>query len=461
MPSFTLMGSRIIRFPFILHSSYPHEILHNWGNGLIKTEVGSHWGYSNVGGQLGGWQPNSLVTLDDGTYQTRGPLNTDGWGSYANGGNSVPYSNLELYIMGLIGADEVGHDIKIAQDFNWVDSSNGIFEASSITTKTMDQIIAEKGPREPSHLNSQKNFRAMYAVVSEVPLTREEWREADKFIYDFQLEGDDGDLGYNFWEATQGKASMAFDQLDSFLTSTAITRDPSNDGPVVKVNVENTTIEDSDGSEGEFVNFTASAVDSDGSVTKTEWLINDAVVATGMTPIIRLSNGVNKVTFSATDDDGKNSTTTATITVKAPAYTPTEEWPSPYNGVTPESSLELAFNNVGIFNTSDATIYTCLRLFTNGVAVSKNGIGEFDIGLNVVSLSEATVQITKFREFNTIGALNEKVQAPDCSGKFETTTGLYTDIIQVNTSVLETVWSLIDSTNLILKLESSKELTAN
>jgi hypothetical protein len=100
-------------------------------------------------------------------------------------------------------------------------------------------------------------------------------------------------------------------------------------------------------------------------------------------------------------------------------------------------------------------------LFTNGVAVSKNGIGEFDIGLNVVSLSEATVQITKFREFNTIGALNEKVQAPDCSGKFETTTGLYTDIIQVNTSVLETVWSLIDSTNLILKLESSKELTAN
>ncbi|MBT6046612.1 MAG: signal protein PDZ, partial [Candidatus Scalindua sp.] len=34
MPSFTLLGPRVIRFPFILHSSYPHEILHNWwGNG--------------------------------------------------------------------------------------------------------------------------------------------------------------------------------------------------------------------------------------------------------------------------------------------------------------------------------------------------------------------------------------------------------------------------------------------
>ncbi len=35
MPSFTLLGSRIIRFPFILRTSYPHEILHNWwGNGV-------------------------------------------------------------------------------------------------------------------------------------------------------------------------------------------------------------------------------------------------------------------------------------------------------------------------------------------------------------------------------------------------------------------------------------------
>ena len=40
----------------------------------------------------------------------------------------------------------------------------------------MDQIIADKGVRDPNHLNSQKNFRAMYVVVSEDPMTREEWR---------------------------------------------------------------------------------------------------------------------------------------------------------------------------------------------------------------------------------------------------------------------------------------------
>tara|TARA_B100000686_G_scaffold149838_1_gene157138 strand:- start:587 stop:2734 length:2148 start_codon:yes stop_codon:yes gene_type:complete len=44
MPSFTLMGSRIIRFPFILHSSYPHEILHNWwGNGVFPDPKDGNW----------------------------------------------------------------------------------------------------------------------------------------------------------------------------------------------------------------------------------------------------------------------------------------------------------------------------------------------------------------------------------------------------------------------------------
>ena len=79
----------------------------------------------------------------------------------------------------------------------------------------------------------------------------------------------------------------------------------------------------------------------------------------------------------------------------------------------------------------------------------------------MASLSEATVQITKSREFNFNGALNEKAQAPDCSGIFETMTGVYTDIIQTDTSVLETTWNLIDPANLILKLDSFKELIAN
>lgn len=44
MPSFTLLGSGVIRFPFILHSSYPHEILHNWwGNGVYTDYEKGNW----------------------------------------------------------------------------------------------------------------------------------------------------------------------------------------------------------------------------------------------------------------------------------------------------------------------------------------------------------------------------------------------------------------------------------
>ena len=44
MPSFTLLGSRVIRFPFILHTSYPHEILHNWfGNGVYIDANSGNW----------------------------------------------------------------------------------------------------------------------------------------------------------------------------------------------------------------------------------------------------------------------------------------------------------------------------------------------------------------------------------------------------------------------------------
>ena len=44
MPSFTLLGSRVIRLPFILHTSLPHEILHNWwGNGVFIDHSNGNW----------------------------------------------------------------------------------------------------------------------------------------------------------------------------------------------------------------------------------------------------------------------------------------------------------------------------------------------------------------------------------------------------------------------------------
>lgn len=44
MPSFTLLGPQVIRLPFILTSSYPHEILHNWwGNSVFVDYESGNW----------------------------------------------------------------------------------------------------------------------------------------------------------------------------------------------------------------------------------------------------------------------------------------------------------------------------------------------------------------------------------------------------------------------------------
>jgi hypothetical protein len=44
MPGFTLLGASVIRLPFILHSSLPHEVLHNWwGNGVYVDPNRGNW----------------------------------------------------------------------------------------------------------------------------------------------------------------------------------------------------------------------------------------------------------------------------------------------------------------------------------------------------------------------------------------------------------------------------------
>ncbi|MDE0959240.1 MAG: M20/M25/M40 family metallo-hydrolase [Planctomycetota bacterium] len=44
MPSFTLLGPQVIRLPFIIRSSYPHEVLHNWwGNSVYVDYSTGNW----------------------------------------------------------------------------------------------------------------------------------------------------------------------------------------------------------------------------------------------------------------------------------------------------------------------------------------------------------------------------------------------------------------------------------
>jgi len=189
-----------------------HELLHNWGNYVIETVDRSHWAFASVGGQLGGWSRNTLEHIGGSNYRAS-VGGRPSFGIIANGGNSVPYAPLELYLMGLIPPEEVP-PVQVAINAEWVDRQVGTFNAEEIETTTIEQIIKEHGQRVPSYEDSQKEFRAIVVLVSPEFPESVEIEQVIRSVDEFSYQGEDADPSrYNFWEATGGRASITMDGL--------------------------------------------------------------------------------------------------------------------------------------------------------------------------------------------------------------------------------------------------------
>ncbi len=191
---------------FIKTGPFLHEIVHYWGNyGFISSTVGGHWGYSSVGGQLGGF--DELLDLGNNSYQ--GKLNGENsFGGNANGGNTLAYGNTEMYLMGLIEESEL-QDIKIAENPKWV--GNGKFTASSIKTITAKELVTANGKREPSYANSQKEFKGITVVISKESIKQENMENIKLDLDQFSLKESPtvwNEIFFNFWKATKGKATF-------------------------------------------------------------------------------------------------------------------------------------------------------------------------------------------------------------------------------------------------------------
>ncbi len=88
MPSFTLLGEQIIRFPFILHSSYPHELLHNWwGNSVYVDSEGGNWCEG-----LTAYLADHLIKEQRGQGDDYRRSTLQGYTDYVNSGNDFPLS---------------------------------------------------------------------------------------------------------------------------------------------------------------------------------------------------------------------------------------------------------------------------------------------------------------------------------------------------------------------------------
>ena len=198
-----------------------HELMHRWANDIVPTSYGGHWGFSSANGNLGGFDIASLADRGDDRYTAR---------DFTLAGvadNAMPYSPIELYLAGFIPKDDVP-DLWVAEDGEWLredegssvhtDNGRRIFTASQVRTYTIDDLIAEHGPRVPDSSQAQKNFRAAVILLVDQrhPATRDVLVQLSVDVSWFSHAGEDTLDRYNFYEATGGRGTITMDGLSDF-----------------------------------------------------------------------------------------------------------------------------------------------------------------------------------------------------------------------------------------------------
>ncbi len=195
------------RTEYIKSGPFLHEIAHTWANkGFLPTTVSGHWGYAATGGQLGGF--DEFVDNGDGTYLGR--LNgQDGFAPFANGGNSIPYSNVELYVMGLIPATEL-ESVMVAVN-PAATTMYGVFSADGFEEHTNGMMVSANGVRRPDFADSQKDFKALTVIISTSAIDAVKKEAINLDLENFSRQAaPDWSGTYNFHTATQGIASFTF-----------------------------------------------------------------------------------------------------------------------------------------------------------------------------------------------------------------------------------------------------------
>jgi hypothetical protein len=181
-----------------------HEFTHRWANDYLPSSNGGHWGFSSVHGQLGGFDGGTLVGKGAKTYQVAP------FGTFANGGNSLGYGDLELYLMGMLSAGAVA-PIKVAKNPKMTDYKTGTFTADAMEEITMRQLITKHGVRKPDADRAQKTFRVLTVLATPTEPTAAQLEEVDNAIAFLSNPGPDDSSLFNFFEATRGQGKLEMD----------------------------------------------------------------------------------------------------------------------------------------------------------------------------------------------------------------------------------------------------------
>lgn len=193
----------------IIHGPSLHELGHRWGNYLEGSlnalrQLGwvecmapglmpYHWGLLSNGGQLGGWHEEDLNMGDDNsaTYLLNdGGEGFVGFRGIGPGNNYIGYSNLELYLMGLLPYTEVGELKEPASPPEELDT-NPLFIIDSFNQIAMDTVVQENGVRTPQVDSAVTTFNTAFVVISKAPLSQSQWHNYHLQVQNFTKAGHD------------------------------------------------------------------------------------------------------------------------------------------------------------------------------------------------------------------------------------------------------------------------------
>lgn len=172
------------------YAPFAHSLLHYWANHLdanfglgvgADLSSGLHWGYSDIHGQLGGYDPAHFecetpkgasppdcAATSAGRYRyIAQPFGAD------ISEQTTPYAPFELYLMGLLPSTEAPPTIHVLENGALVSSGkNVVLEADGIHELSITDIIAKHGEVELRAADSRE-FKAALVVVSAEPASEE------------------------------------------------------------------------------------------------------------------------------------------------------------------------------------------------------------------------------------------------------------------------------------------------
>jgi hypothetical protein len=173
--------------------SYIHEFMHHWGvhlkstwSGFITGEEG-HWGHASTAGSLGGFDLQTLQT--EARQPIADPLSVKP-GTRVRLSEFGPrtstcetgYSPIELYLMGLVGEDEVPQHIYVMKNPASVKVEDPlpttppsptyqpktyIYTLDGFTRVSLDELAQLNGGGPPGA--AQKEFRSARVLVTDTP----------------------------------------------------------------------------------------------------------------------------------------------------------------------------------------------------------------------------------------------------------------------------------------------------